>query len=52
VPTKVAAAGGGSKAGAILGALRGGYVDVLVTDGAAARGVLDLADEHTQRDEA
>jgi deoxyribonucleoside regulator len=36
----VAAAGGEEKAAAILGALRGGYLDVLVTDTTAARAIL------------
>jgi deoxyribonucleoside regulator len=36
----VAVAGGEKKAAAILGALRGGYLDVLVTDTTAARAIL------------
>jgi DNA-binding transcriptional regulator LsrR (DeoR family) len=36
-------AGGRHKAEAILGALRGGYVNVLITDDVAARGILALA---------
>jgi DNA-binding transcriptional regulator LsrR (DeoR family) len=40
VPRVIAVAGGAGKAEAILGALRGGYVDVLVTDEAAAREML------------
>jgi len=39
----VGVAGGEAKAGAILGALRGGHVDVLVTDDAAASKILALA---------
>ena len=38
----VAAASGRQKAPAILGALRGGYVDVLVSDDAAIEAVLDM----------
>jgi DNA-binding transcriptional regulator LsrR (DeoR family) len=38
----IAVAGGASKAEAILGALRGGYVNVLVTDDAAAQKVIEL----------
>ncbi len=38
----VGVAGGEAKAEAILGALRGGYVNVLVTDDATARKVLAL----------
>jgi deoxyribonucleoside regulator len=36
----VAVAGGEKKAAAILGALRGGYLDVLVTDATAAKAIL------------
>ncbi len=39
----VGVAGGEAKAEAILGALHGGYLDVLVTDEGAARRLLDLA---------
>ena len=39
----IGVAGGEAKAGAILGALRGGHVDVLVTDDAAASKILALA---------
>jgi deoxyribonucleoside regulator len=38
----IGVAGGEAKAEAILGALRGGHVDVLVTDDVAARKVLEL----------
>jgi deoxyribonucleoside regulator len=41
----IGVAGGPEKVGAILGALRGGYVHVLVTDSLTAQAVLDL---HTQ----
>jgi len=40
IPTVIAVAGGAAKAPAIRAALRGGYVDVLVTDAAAAAAVL------------
>lgn len=43
VPVVIGVAGGAEKASAILGALRGGLVKVLVTDEAAARTVLDMA---------
>jgi DNA-binding transcriptional regulator LsrR (DeoR family) len=39
----IAVAGTREKASAILGALRGGYVDVLVTDDQAAAGILELS---------
>jgi DNA-binding transcriptional regulator LsrR (DeoR family) len=44
VPVRLGVAGGEGKADAILGALRGKYVNVLVVDSMAARKVLDLAD--------
>lgn len=40
MPDVIAVAAGAHKSAAIAGALRGGYVDVLVTDEAAARAVL------------
>jgi deoxyribonucleoside regulator len=42
IPFVVALAGGKQKAPAILGALRGGYLDVLITDSVAATEVLAL----------
>ncbi|NLE45507.1 MAG: sugar-binding transcriptional regulator [Chloroflexi bacterium] len=42
IPQVVGVAGGEIKAAAILGALRGGHLHVLVTDDAAARRVLEL----------
>lgn len=44
-PKVIAVTGGAEKAEAILGALRGGYVDVLVTDEAAARAMIRLAEK-------
>lgn len=44
VPTTIVAAGGASKAKAILATLRSGLPTVLVTDTAAASGVLGMAD--------
>lgn len=43
IPLVVGVAGGRAKASAILGALRAGLVNVLVTDESAAREVLDLS---------
>ncbi|MDW8403490.1 sugar-binding transcriptional regulator [Chloroflexus sp.] len=43
IPTVIGAACGIVKAKAILGALRGGYLDILVTDSATAAAVLELA---------
>jgi deoxyribonucleoside regulator len=42
IPTVIAVAGGVAKAPAIRAALRGGYVDVLVTDAEAAAAVLAM----------
>ncbi len=42
IPTRLAVAGGEAKAPAILGALRGAYVNALVTDSCAAEAVLGL----------
>ncbi len=44
IPRKIAVASGVSKSAAILGAVRGGYVDTLVTDSVAATEVLRLAE--------
>ena len=41
IPTVLTVAGGKEKAAALKGALNGGYIDVLVTDDEAARGVLE-----------
>jgi len=40
IDTVIAVAGGKEKSQAILGALRGGYIDVLITDQAAAEGIM------------
>jgi deoxyribonucleoside regulator len=42
IGTVVAIAGSRDKSAAILGALRGGYIDVLITDDQAALGILEL----------
>jgi deoxyribonucleoside regulator len=44
IPTRLGVAGGTVKAPAILGALRGGYVNLLVTDNSTAALVLELDD--------
>ncbi len=41
IPTRLAVAGGVAKAAAILGALRGGYTNLLVTDSQTAQAVLE-----------
>lgn len=43
IPTRIGVAGGIGKAEAILGALRGNFINVLVTDDEAARCILDNA---------
>jgi lsr operon transcriptional repressor len=43
VPTTICVAGGLPKVGSILGALRGGYLDVLITDEETARAILQRA---------
>jgi deoxyribonucleoside regulator len=45
IPTKVGIAGGKAKAEAIFGALRAGYVNVLVTDEVAARLILGMVND-------
>lgn len=45
IPTVVGVAAGAEKAPGILGALRGGFIDVLICDAGAARGVLALANK-------
>jgi DNA-binding transcriptional regulator LsrR (DeoR family) len=42
IPTRLGVAGGAAKAPAILGALRGGYVNLLVTDSQAAAQILQI----------
>ncbi len=45
IPTRIGIAGGSGKIKAILGALRGKYINFLVTDHLTAREILRLADE-------
>lgn len=45
IPTVVGIAAGPEKAPGVLGAVRGGFIDVLITDAGAARGVLALANK-------
>lgn len=46
IPKRIAIAGGMDKVGAILAALRGGYVNILVTDIATGRGILNSEGYH------
>ncbi len=41
IPTRIGIAGGDNKIEAILGALHGGYINVLITDDLTARGLLE-----------
>jgi DNA-binding transcriptional regulator LsrR (DeoR family) len=45
IPFRIGVAASASKALPIYGALRGGYLHALITDEAAARGVLEIFDE-------
>ena len=40
IPTRIAVAGGSDKVDSILGALRGGFANVLITDEQTARSIL------------
>jgi DNA-binding transcriptional regulator LsrR (DeoR family) len=46
IPYRIGVAAGAAKALPIYGALRGGYLQALITDEAAARGVLDYFDQN------
>ncbi len=45
MPTRIGIAGGAGKIKAILGAVRGKYINVLVTDDITAAAVLELEDQ-------
>jgi DNA-binding transcriptional regulator LsrR (DeoR family) len=47
IPWVIGVAGGDSKTQATLGAIRGGYIKVLVTDEATATGLLEFGGRHT-----
>ena len=49
IPFVVGVAAAAVKARPIYGALRGGYLDALITDEAAARGVLELSEHESQK---
>lgn len=49
IPYRIGVAASAAKALPIYGALRGGYLHALITDEAAARGVLDLFDENFRK---
>ena len=49
IPYRIGVAASEAKALPIYGALRGGYLHALITDEAAARGVLEIFDEHFRK---
>ncbi len=49
IPYRIGVAASAAKVLPIYGALRGGYLHALITDEAAARGVLDLFDENFRK---
>ena len=49
IPFRIGVAASAAKALPIYGALRGGYLQALITDEAAARGVLELFDENFRK---
>lgn len=50
IPVRLGVAGNIEKAEAILGAACGGFINSLVTDNLTALRVLELAEEHCQKD--
>ncbi len=51
IPYRIGVAASAAKALPIYGALRGGYLHALITDEAAARGVLDIFDENFKNEQ-
>ena len=43
IPSKIGIAGGERKVGAVIGAIRGGYINTLITDTECARRLIELA---------
>jgi DNA-binding transcriptional regulator LsrR (DeoR family) len=48
IPFRIGVAASAAKAAAIYGALRGQHIHTLITDEAAAKGILELVEEHQQ----
>jgi len=46
IPSKIAIAGGKRKAEAVIGAVRGGYINILITDTECAKQLIELAKKH------
>jgi len=51
IPRRVGIAGGARKAEALLGAARGGFINILITDEPAAQRILDILDEENASEE-
>ena len=45
VPSKIGIAGGKRKAGAVVGAIKGGYINILITDNECAKRLIELAEQ-------
>lgn len=45
IPSKIGIAGGARKAEAVIGAIRGGYINVLITDNDCAKRLIELAEK-------
>ena len=45
IPSKIGIAGGERKADAVVGAIRGGYINILITDTECARKLIELAEK-------
>lgn len=45
IPSKIGIAGGARKAEAVIGAIRGGYVNILITDNECAKRLIELAEK-------
>ena len=43
IPSKIGIAGGARKAGAVVGAVRGGYINTLITDNECAKTLIEMA---------
>ncbi len=46
IPSKIAIAGGKRKAEAVIGAVRGGYINILITDTECAKQLIELSKNH------
>ena len=46
IPSKIGIAGGEKKAEAVIGAVRGGYINILITDSECAKRLIELAEQN------